>query len=496
MTYLQFHFVFTLPLIALLTLWAYLDHRRGKPLSGSLGRGSRAALISVGIHLLLALVYTTPWDNYLVYRQVWGYPEGRVLFTIGYVPFEEYLFFILQTLIAALSVFTVARYVGEHRIVLLENASLIRAVSAGLAMLGAAAGVLLLTQDWGTYLGLILVWAMPVLALQLSFGADILLQRWRLVLPAVLLPTLYLWFADHYAIVHQGIWWISPELTTGLAPFGLPIEEAIFFLMPNLFVVFGITLGLSPFAFERLGRLLPQLRSWWRMTFVLWALSMIPAPLIPDAFPILAYLSTVLLALAMLGYALERYGRRTWLLFVVTLVFGTLVEWLGESTGIPFGAYQYTAPGPSLLGVPLLVPLGWWAFTLIALAVAPVAKLWLAPLALVAWDVGLDPLMVAKGFWVFEPAGFYYGVPLTNFLGWYVAGLSLCWLLLRLEPRLRAENSPELRLVFVVQMFLICVGLMFFGMPVAALVTFLAMGAYMVPHIARFGQRLRLFGLR
>ena len=32
-------------------------------------------------------------------RGVWGYGENRVLFTLGWVPFEEYLFFVLQTLL-------------------------------------------------------------------------------------------------------------------------------------------------------------------------------------------------------------------------------------------------------------------------------------------------------------------------------------------------------------------------------------------------------------
>ncbi len=34
----------------------------------------------------LALVYTTPWDNFLVYRGIWAYPSGRVLATLGSGP--------------------------------------------------------------------------------------------------------------------------------------------------------------------------------------------------------------------------------------------------------------------------------------------------------------------------------------------------------------------------------------------------------------------------
>jgi lycopene beta-cyclase len=250
-TYLQFHFIFILPLIALLGVWSYLDVRRSKQLAGSISSNNKAAVLSVGIHILLAVAYTTPWDNYLVYRNVWNYPENSVLFTIGYVPFEEYLFFVFQTIIAALTLFTVTRYYHPPDATLKRNPNFIRWTGVMIALGIMIFGAICLLFPKGTYVGLILVWAMPVLMLQLGFGADILVQRWRVVLAAIVLPTLYLWLADRYAIVDGGIWWINPELTTGIAPFGLPIEEALFFLMPNLFVTFGITLGLHSVAFQR-----------------------------------------------------------------------------------------------------------------------------------------------------------------------------------------------------------------------------------------------------
>ena len=57
----------------------------------------------------VATTYTTPWDNYLVYAGVWGYEgaatgtgQSSVLFTIGLVPVEEYMFFTIETLIVCL----------------------------------------------------------------------------------------------------------------------------------------------------------------------------------------------------------------------------------------------------------------------------------------------------------------------------------------------------------------------------------------------------------
>jgi lycopene cyclase domain-containing protein len=49
--------------------------------------------------IALCVIYTTPWDNYLVASGVWYYDPKLVLgLTFGYVPAEEYTFFVVQTL--------------------------------------------------------------------------------------------------------------------------------------------------------------------------------------------------------------------------------------------------------------------------------------------------------------------------------------------------------------------------------------------------------------
>ncbi len=54
----------------------------------------------------LAVIYTTPLDNYLVATRVWYYDPRLVLnVQLGFVPLEEYLFFVLQTLLTGLFVF-------------------------------------------------------------------------------------------------------------------------------------------------------------------------------------------------------------------------------------------------------------------------------------------------------------------------------------------------------------------------------------------------------
>ena len=59
--------------------------------------------LAIGAQVLLALIYTTPWDNHLVATGVWYYnPKLVTGYVLGYVPIEEYTFFVLETLLAGL----------------------------------------------------------------------------------------------------------------------------------------------------------------------------------------------------------------------------------------------------------------------------------------------------------------------------------------------------------------------------------------------------------
>ncbi|MGC8967138.1 MAG: lycopene cyclase domain-containing protein [Thermus sp.] len=230
MTYLQFHLVFLLPPLLLL-LWA-----RPRP----------PRLWAYLLMPLIALLYTTPWDNYLVWRGVWGYPEGRVLLRLGYVPLEEYLFFLLQPLLTGAFLHRVAGAPPP------PSLGLPRVVGGGLWLLVAALGVLLLALEGRyLYLGLILAYFAPIFVLQWAFGGDLLWAWRRALLLGVGLPTLYLWGADLFAI-REGIWWISPRYTLGLGVLGLPLEEMAFFLGTNLAVVQGLLLAWHPEALRRL----------------------------------------------------------------------------------------------------------------------------------------------------------------------------------------------------------------------------------------------------
>lgn len=267
-TYFGFLLIFLIIPIALLLGLAWWDKRRGRETAVSFRAFPIWAAIS--LHVLIALLYTTPWDNYLVATRVWWYDPALVTgLTIGWVPIEEYTFFILQPILGGLWLWFLMRTdkikpqrtQRAQRKNRLLNTDYRLLTTVPLAILWAATAVILLT-NWqpGTYLALELVWALPPIMLQLAFGADILWQHRRLVLLAILPLTLYLSAADALAI-NWGTWTIDPAQSLNIYLGGiLPIEEAVFFLLTNVLITFGTVLVLAQASHERLAALKKRLR--------------------------------------------------------------------------------------------------------------------------------------------------------------------------------------------------------------------------------------------
>lgn len=207
--------------------------------------------------MLIALAYTAAWDNYLVASDVWEYDLRLVTgITIGWVPIEEYAFFLLQPLLIGLWALCLGRRLPAARRDSDDRPIRARATS----MLGVVwlAGVATLAVGWEpvTYLGLILAWALPPLGLQMAFGADILWDQRGAVVLTILIGTVYLSLADAIAI-GEGTWTINPGNSLPLSLGGiLPVEEAVFFLLTNSLVAFAVALLRSERSRKRLDQYL------------------------------------------------------------------------------------------------------------------------------------------------------------------------------------------------------------------------------------------------
>jgi len=148
-------------------------------------------------------------------------------------------------------------------------------------------------------------------------------------------------------------------------------------------------------------------------------------------------------------------------LLVLVAVAAIAFESVGLATGFPYGSYEYSdVLGPTLLGVPFLVPLAWlmmaWPSWVLADRLAAplrpsrraVLRVGAAAAVFAAWDVVLDPQMVQAGYWTWrDPRPGLPGidtVPLTNLAGWLLAGLVLMALLDRLVARTAVPDSPRI----------------------------------------------------
>ena len=191
---------------------------------------------------VIAFVYTTPWDNYLVKNKIWSYDPSRILGIIwGYVPIEEYSFFILETIFVCL----VVTMVFHRNSPIISGSFDFNFSKTKILTLGSITIIWFICLfsfiqhiESMLYFNLLLLWALPPIFFQLLIGWDILSSNRSKIITIILLMGTYLSFTDAYAI-YSGIWFINKEYTMGVVLFSLPIEEALFFFLTVALILFG-----------------------------------------------------------------------------------------------------------------------------------------------------------------------------------------------------------------------------------------------------------------
>lgn len=111
-------------------------------------------------------------------------------------------------------------------------------------------------------------------------------------------------------------------------------------------------------------------------------------------------------------------------------VFALSIETFALLTGFPYGHFGYSEHLGYKIGgyVPWTVAFAWTPLMLCAytaarsLFVSRVRRIVCSTFLLLAFDLVIDPGAVLVGFWQYPGGGIYYGVPVSNYLGWIISG--------------------------------------------------------------------------
>lgn len=149
-----------------------------------------------------------------------------------------------------------------------------------------------------------------------------------------------------------------------------------------------------------------------------------------------SFLVTAILFILAILHGTERYGKKNIIIFfLITWIVSFSLENLSIATGFPFGFYHYS-PTLGLLTVPLIIIFAYFAIGYLSWVLSHVLTLqyskklegkqifiipFIAAFIMVMWDLSVDPISsTLQGLWVWTYPGAYFGVPISNFFGWFL----------------------------------------------------------------------------
>ncbi len=150
-------------------------------------------------------------------------------------------------------------------------------------------------------------------------------------------------------------------------------------------------------------------------------------------------------------YFLVRWIGAKWGLFLIFFfaVFPIIVEAIGITTGLPYGEFYYSDwMGFKIFGlVPWSVAFAFAPLIFGSLTIASkIVQDWrlqivLSAFILVLVDMVLDPAAVVLSIWVWLTPGPYYGIPISNYTGWFLTAFIASIVLYQITQRIEDSDS-------------------------------------------------------
>ncbi len=210
------------------------------------------------------------------------------------------------------------------------------------------------------------------------------------------------------------------------------------------------------------------------ITLILLALSeiagVIPAYL-PYQIPFAKQFGYILVIFVIL-HAFKNLKFRAPIFLGIALAAGTLSELLGTTYGWIYGQrYYYTAPDKVLGLVPFTVLMTWMAIIYLAYSTTNIIDPTKNPVMLkkaahvgsfiyvlllstldgflaMNLDMILDPVYVKSGAWVWQDGGAYFGIPVSNFIGWFIVAFVSTLIFRTYSLRKPVDTAQKIDFIF------------------------------------------------
>lgn len=174
--------------------------------------------------------------------------------------------------------------------------------------------------------------------------------------------------------------------------------------------------------------------------------------------------ATFLILAGLLGviFFIKKFNWQSGLL-ISSVIFSCsfLIEYLGSAYNILFGQYGYTEKfAPNLFDVPIAIGFAWLMVMatshVLARKIVPRGGLLYAFVGgciAVVIDLIIDPVAYkVKQYWLWDQTGIYYGIPFSNFVGWFLVAFVLhlfLFIILKWKKDLNTDGKWEKRMVLL-----------------------------------------------
>jgi putative membrane protein len=159
--------------------------------------------------------------------------------------------------------------------------------------------------------------------------------------------------------------------------------------------------------------------------------------------------------LAVSAWLFHHQGNRAWIPIGAVLTGSFAIEYIGATTGVPFGAYSYTTvltprildtvPVAILFAWLMVIAGAWYTGRLVLDSSSRIVRAALTGLFVMIIDIQIEPVAThINNYWEWYDTGPYYGVPTINFAGWWAVGFVLGYIC---DPFFTVIRAPQSHII-------------------------------------------------